>query len=82
MYNSLIKLGQFLSYFYLITYVIQFTEEKLGKAEKTELDPNFEQLVTFCDNTKQNTETILKNMEFILNSNPGNNFYSNLVCLG
>jgi len=43
----------------------------LGKAEKTEQDPNFEQLVTFCDNTKQNTETILKNMEFILNSNPG-----------
>jgi len=50
---------------------LQFTEEKLGKAEKTEQDPNFEQLVTFCDNTKQNTETILKNMEFILNSNPG-----------
>lgn len=50
---------------------MQFTEEKLGKAEKTEQDPNFEQLVTFCDNTKQNTETILKNMEFILNSNPG-----------
>lgn len=51
--------------------VIQFTEEKLGKAEKTELDPNFEQLVTFCDSTKQNTETMLKNMEFILNANPG-----------
>lgn len=43
----------------------------MGKAEKTEQDPNFEQLVTFCDNTKQNTESILKNMEFILNSNPG-----------
>ncbi|XP_025408920.1 endophilin-B1 isoform X1 [Sipha flava] len=54
-----------------LSRAVQFTEEKLGKAEKTELDPNFEQLVTFCDNTKQNTETILKNMEFILNSNPG-----------
>ncbi|KAE9528547.1 hypothetical protein AGLY_012118 [Aphis glycines] len=54
-----------------ISRAVQFTEEKLGKAEKTEQDPNFEQLVTFCDNTKQNTETILKNMEFILNSNPG-----------
>ncbi|VVC42351.1 BAR domain,Arfaptin homology (AH) domain/BAR domain [Cinara cedri] len=54
-----------------LSRAVQFTEEKLGKAEKTELDPNFEQLVTFCDSTKQNTETILKNMEFILNSNPG-----------
>ncbi|XP_015375068.1 PREDICTED: endophilin-B1 isoform X2 [Diuraphis noxia] len=54
-----------------ISRAVQFTEEKLGKAEKTEQDPNFEQLVTFCDNTKQNTESILKNMEFILNSNPG-----------
>ncbi|XP_050529325.1 endophilin-B1 isoform X2 [Daktulosphaira vitifoliae] len=54
-----------------LSRAVQFTEEKLGKAEKTELDPNFEKLVCFCDSTKQNTENMIKNMEFILNYNPG-----------
>ncbi|XP_050425583.1 endophilin-B1 isoform X2 [Adelges cooleyi] len=54
-----------------LSRAVQFTEEKLGKAEKTELDPNFEQLVNFSDKTKLNTENIIKNMEFILSLNPG-----------
>lgn len=57
--------------------VFQFTEEKLGQAEKTELDPHLENLITRADGTKNWTEKILKQTEVLLQPNPskGENKY-------
>lgn len=51
-------------------YVFQFTEEKLGQAEKTELDPHLENLITRADGTKNWTEKILRQTEVLLQPNP------------
>nr|XP_024658734.1 endophilin-B2-like [Maylandia zebra] len=48
----------------------KFTEEKLGQAEKTELDPHLENLITRADSTKNWTEKILKQTEVLLQPNP------------
>ncbi|KAK3087554.1 hypothetical protein FSP39_007493 [Pinctada imbricata] len=48
----------------------QFTEEKLGSAEKTELDAHFENLLSRADKTKLWTEKILKQTECLLQPNP------------
>uniref|UniRef100_A0AAQ4R0Y8 SH3-domain GRB2-like endophilin B2b n=1 Tax=Gasterosteus aculeatus aculeatus TaxID=481459 RepID=A0AAQ4R0Y8_GASAC len=48
----------------------QFTEEKLGQAEKTELDPHLENLITRADSTKNWTEKILRQTEVLLQPNP------------
>lgn len=50
--------------------MIQFTEEKLGQAEKTELDPHLENLITKGDATKNWTEKILRQTEVLLQPNP------------
>lgn len=50
--------------------VSQFTEEKLGQAEKTELDPHLENLITRADGTKNWTEKILRQTEVLLQPNP------------
>ncbi|XP_076270346.1 SH3 domain containing GRB2 like, endophilin-B isoform X2 [Rhynchophorus ferrugineus] len=55
-----------------ISRVVQFTEEKLGKSEKTELDAHFESLWERAENTKKYTERIAKNTEAVLIPNPGN----------
>uniref|UniRef100_A0AAR5PET8 BAR domain-containing protein n=1 Tax=Dendroctonus ponderosae TaxID=77166 RepID=A0AAR5PET8_DENPD len=55
-----------------LTRAVQFTEEKLGKSEKTELDANFENLWERAENTKKITEKIVKNAEAVLIPNPGN----------
>ncbi|XP_078018522.1 endophilin-B1-like isoform X4 [Epinephelus lanceolatus] len=47
-----------------------FTEEKLGQAEKTELDPHLENLITRADCTKNWTEKILRQTEVLLQPNP------------
>uniref|UniRef100_A0A3Q4GR81 SH3-domain GRB2-like endophilin B2b n=1 Tax=Neolamprologus brichardi TaxID=32507 RepID=A0A3Q4GR81_NEOBR len=52
------------------TRAVQFTEEKLGQAEKTELDPHLENLITRADSTKNWTEKILKQTEVLLQPNP------------
>ncbi|KAM6431483.1 endophilin-B2 isoform 7-T7 [Liasis olivaceus] len=52
------------------TRAVQFTEEKLGQAEKTELDAHFESLLTRADNTKNWTEKILRQTEILLQPNP------------
>ncbi|XP_019216908.1 endophilin-B2b isoform X3 [Oreochromis niloticus] len=52
------------------TRAVQFTEEKLGQAEKTELDPHLENLITRADCTKNWTEKILKQTEVLLQPNP------------
>uniref|UniRef100_A0A3B5KTQ6 BAR domain-containing protein n=1 Tax=Xiphophorus couchianus TaxID=32473 RepID=A0A3B5KTQ6_9TELE len=50
--------------------VFQFTEEKLGQAEKTELDPHLENLLAKADSTKNWTEKILRQTEVLLQPNP------------
>ncbi|CAL1536572.1 unnamed protein product [Lymnaea stagnalis] len=49
---------------------VQFTEEKLGTAEKTELDAHFENLMQRSDKTKFWTETLLKQTDALLQPNP------------
>ncbi|XP_029468237.1 endophilin-B2 [Rhinatrema bivittatum] len=49
---------------------MQFTEEKLGQAEKTELDAHFENLLARADSTKNWTEKILHQTEVLLQPNP------------
>ncbi|XP_044309071.1 endophilin-B2 isoform X5 [Varanus komodoensis] len=52
------------------TRAVQFTEEKLGQAEKTELDAPFEKLLVRADSTKNWTEKILRQTEILLQPNP------------
>ena len=49
---------------------LQFTEEKFGQAEKTELDAHFESLLARADSTKNWTEKILRQTEVLLQPNP------------
>ncbi|XP_028667230.1 endophilin-B1 isoform X3 [Erpetoichthys calabaricus] len=53
-----------------LSRAVQFTEEKLGQAEKTELDANLENLLTKAENTKIWTEKIMKQTEVLLQPNP------------
>ncbi|XP_067430279.1 endophilin-B2b isoform X2 [Thunnus thynnus] len=52
------------------TRAVQFTEEKLGQAEKTELDSHLENLIARADCTKNWTEKILRQTEVLLQPNP------------
>ncbi|XP_019650813.1 endophilin-B2 isoform X7 [Ailuropoda melanoleuca] len=52
------------------TRAVQFTEEKFGQAEKTELDAHFENLLSRADSTKNWTEKILRQTEVLLQPNP------------
>ncbi|XP_054583341.1 endophilin-B2 isoform X3 [Eptesicus fuscus] len=52
------------------TRAVQFTEEKFGQAEKTELDASFENLLARADSTKNWTEKILRQTEVLLQPNP------------
>ncbi|XP_053329844.1 endophilin-B2 isoform X2 [Spea bombifrons] len=52
------------------TRAVQFTEEKLGQAEKTELDAHFENLLSRADSTKNWTEKIMRQTEVLLQPNP------------
>uniref|UniRef100_A0A8I5Y0M5 Endophilin-B2 n=1 Tax=Rattus norvegicus TaxID=10116 RepID=A0A8I5Y0M5_RAT len=52
------------------TRAVQFTEEKFGQAEKTELDAHFENLLARADSTKNWTERILRQTEVLLQPNP------------
>ncbi|XP_053092230.1 endophilin-B1a [Pangasianodon hypophthalmus] len=54
----------------LLSRAVQFTEEKLGQAEKTELDAHLENLLTRAECTKHWTEKILKQTEVLLQPNP------------
>jgi len=51
----------------------KFTEEKLGKAERTENDPHFETLARKSDKVKAYTEKLVKDGEAVLVPNPGKN---------
>ncbi|XP_052038043.1 endophilin-B2 isoform X3 [Apodemus sylvaticus] len=52
------------------TRAVQFTEEKFGQAEKTELDAHFENLLARADSTKNWTERILRQTEVLLQPSP------------
>ncbi|KAM3873890.1 endophilin-B2b [Diretmus argenteus] len=52
------------------TRAVQFTEEKLGQAEKTELDSHLENLLVRADYTKNWTEKIFRQTEVLLQPNP------------
>ncbi|XP_048850486.1 endophilin-B2a isoform X4 [Brienomyrus brachyistius] len=52
------------------TRAVQFTEEKLGQAEKTELDSQLESLLARGDTTKNWTERIFRQTEILLQPNP------------
>ncbi|XP_021376184.1 endophilin-B1-like isoform X4 [Mizuhopecten yessoensis] len=54
----------------LFNRAVQFTEEKLGSAEKTELDAHFENLLQRADKTKLWTERVLRQTEAVLQPNP------------
>ncbi|XP_057289510.1 endophilin-B1-like [Hydractinia symbiolongicarpus] len=49
----------------------QFTEERIGSAEKTEYDAQFENLCARAERTKQLTEKVLRQAEAMLQPNPG-----------
>ncbi|KAL4218692.1 Endophilin-B1 [Mactra antiquata] len=49
---------------------VQFTEEKLGSAEKTELDAHFENLLNRAEKTRVWTDRSLKATEALLQPNP------------
>lgn len=53
-----------------LSRAVQFTEEKLGQAEKTELDAHLENLLMRAECTKQWTEKIMKQTEVLLQPNP------------
>ncbi|XP_056290194.1 endophilin-B1a [Pseudoliparis swirei] len=53
-----------------LSRAVQFTEEKLGQAEKTELDAHLENLLVRAENTKHWTERIMKQTEVLLQPNP------------
>lgn len=53
-----------------LSRAVQFTEEKLGQAEKTELDEHLENLLSRAECTKHWTEKILKQTEVLLQPNP------------
>jgi len=54
------------------TRAVQFTGERLGTAEKTELDAHFENLSLRCDATKSWTEKLVRDVDAVLTPNPGN----------
>lgn len=54
----------------LFLFVSKFTEEKLGSAEKTELDTHLENLIARADCTKNWTEKIFRQTEVLLQPNP------------
>ncbi|EHB18920.1 Dystrobrevin beta [Heterocephalus glaber] len=53
-----------------LSRAMQFTEEKLGQAEKTELDAHLENLLSKAECTKIWTEKIMKQTEVFLKPNP------------
>ncbi|XP_029533610.2 endophilin-B2a isoform X4 [Oncorhynchus nerka] len=52
------------------TRAVQFTGEKFGQVEKTELDAHFENLLSRADSTKNWTERIFRQTEVLLQPNP------------
>lgn len=56
--------------------VPQYTGETLGQADRTELDPGLEELLTRADATKTWTDKIISQTEVLLQPNPGERLLS------
>ncbi|XP_031415434.1 endophilin-B1-like isoform X4 [Clupea harengus] len=54
----------------LLSRAVQYTEEVLGQAERTELDSHLENLLDRAEATQQCTEKIMKQTEVLLQPNP------------
>ncbi|XP_029349970.1 endophilin-B1-like [Echeneis naucrates] len=54
-----------------INRAIQYTEESIGQASRTELDPDLERLLALADATKTCTDRIISGTEVLLQPNPG-----------
>uniref|UniRef100_A0A3B4YT23 Endophilin-B1-like n=1 Tax=Seriola lalandi dorsalis TaxID=1841481 RepID=A0A3B4YT23_SERLL len=54
-----------------INRAVQYTEESIGQADKTELEPGLEQLLALADATKTCTDKIICQTEVLLQPNPG-----------
>lgn len=55
----------------LLSFCLQYTEETIGQAEKTEFNPGVEQLLALADVTKTCTDNIISQTEVLLQPNPG-----------
>ena len=53
------------------TEILQYTEEKLGQAERTEMEPEYQALEKKADLTKSYTEKIKNNTAAVIVPNPG-----------
>ncbi|XP_073704453.1 endophilin-B1b isoform X2 [Garra rufa] len=53
-----------------LSRAVQFTEERFGQAEKTELDAHLETLLSRAESTKHWTEKVMKQTEVLLQPNP------------
>ena len=51
--------------------LFQYTEEKMGKAERTPLDPHLVELETKTDNMRNLTDKLKNNSAAVLVPNPG-----------
>ena len=63
-----------LDWFLKITHkseLFQYTEEKMGKAERTPLDPHLVELETKTDNMRNLTDKLKNNSAAVLVPNPG-----------
>lgn len=52
-------------------FFFQYTEEKLGNAEKTEFDGHYESLIQQYESTKLWTEKLMTGAQAVLIPNPG-----------
>ena len=57
-----------------ILILFKYTEEKLGKAERTQLDPHLVMLETKTDNMKNLTTKLKDNSAAVLVPNPGKTY--------
>lgn len=64
---------------WIVSCVLQYTEEKLGQAEKTELDAHLENLIARADCTKNWTEKIFRQTEVLLQPNPSKNLHGHFM---
>lgn len=58
---------------------VQFTEEKLGQAEKTELDAHLENLLGRAEATRHWTEKVMRQTEVLLQPNPSEHMFTGLL---
>ena len=71
--------AQFVLTFPVYTCNLQFTEERLGHSERTELDGYFEHLLSRAEQVKSWTEKMVASAEAVLQPNPGSRVEDYLI---